>query len=103
MRTLFALATFLLFISCNQDSSEINTLRNKVNDLESRMNSFQLALNECQANNTSTPFGSNTPSPVKTKKYSSTSGYSSRQCNGITKKGTRCKRTVKSGLYCYQH
>jgi hypothetical protein len=25
------------------------------------------------------------------------------QCRGITKKGSRCSRTVREGSYCYQH
>lgn len=25
------------------------------------------------------------------------------QCNAITKKGTRCKRLIKTGIYCWQH
>jgi hypothetical protein len=28
---------------------------------------------------------------------------SSSQCQGITKKGNRCKRMVKGGGYCWQH
>ena len=31
------------------------------------------------------------------------SSYSSGQCQGMTKKGRQCSRTVKSGSYCWQH
>jgi hypothetical protein len=27
----------------------------------------------------------------------------SSQCTGVTKKGTRCRRMVRSGTYCWQH
>ncbi len=33
------------------------------------------------------------------KKYASPNG----RCNAITKKGTQCSRTAKSGGYCWQH
>lgn len=95
---LFTLATCLLFISCKQDSADTNSFATKVNELERRLDSFQLALQECHANKSTSSFGLNLNSPNK---KTNTSG--SGQCNGITKNGKRCKRTVKSGLYCYQH
>lgn len=39
------------------------------------------------------------PKPVVTKSNTTTST----QCMGITKAGSRCKRMVSSGSYCYQH
>ena len=37
--------------------------------------------------------------PVQKSTASSYTGY----CHGITKKGYKCSRRVKSGLYCWQH
>ena len=38
----------------------------------------------------------------KLNKLTSTNSASA-QCKGITKKGSRCKRMVKGGEYCWQH
>jgi len=38
-----------------------------------------------------------------TVKSSGFTSSASSQCQGITKKGARCKRMVKGGGYCYQH
>lgn len=40
-----------------------------------------------------------TTKPLKTKNPSASSG----QCKAITKKGTRCSRSVRSADYCWQH
>lgn len=46
----------------------------------------------------STTINDETVPTIKNKTYSTSS-----QCNGITKKGKRCKRMVKGGGNCYQH
>lgn len=54
------------------------------------------AVSSYSSSNNST---STTPTPEKTTNTTTTSS----QCNGITKKGTRCLRMVKGGGNCYQH
>lgn len=44
------------------------------------------------------------PQKVATEKSrGNTTSSSSSQCQGITKRGQRCKRMVKGGGYCWQH
>ncbi len=43
------------------------------------------------------------PIPFPKKTQSSYQSHTSGTCQGMTKKGRQCSRTVRSGSYCWQH
>jgi len=126
---LFAFA----FTSC-QDNTESNDLKNRINILETRVDSLQNEIRKLsqpkitpitkkksankKKEESSAQFLQSEPdkqpvntiteekkkeSSEKTNSYSSSYSSESHQCMGITKRGTRCKRMVRNGNYCWQH
>lgn len=112
-----------LLSSCfMSDSAEINSMKVEINSLKIRVDSLEhqnksenLAINK---ENTwfkpqkikSVPTHTSAPSlpdaslpiysaPQRSRYVAQTSA----QCQAITKKGTQCKRSARSGGYCWQH
>jgi hypothetical protein len=108
--------------SCGQNTKS-SELANKVDSLEVRIAVMEQLIAARQS--VSSPTTTNSPTPKKKKPTtpkkevvypvytgsqptdnnnyrSGTNSYSGR-CNATTKKGSQCKRTARSGGYCWQH
>lgn len=112
------LLVFILFISC--ESAQAPTQENlepRVTIIEDRLDSLIKELSKAKPGTTVSKKKSKpkviqedekvyiapaTAQPKKT--YTPTNSYtSSGQCQATTKKGAQCKRSVRSGSYCWQH
>jgi hypothetical protein len=115
--------TYLLFIglflinSCSDKENE--DLRHRVVSLQTTIDSLKTVIATYQSDyfpklptqkkvNKKAPKKTNndlysTSSSYQSKSYSSNSYGGLRQCEAITKKGTRCKRMIRSGRCCWQH
>jgi hypothetical protein len=104
------------FLSC-QNSQEIIIYKNRIAELEMRVDSLKAILELQSPNVLSAMSNGFTSAKSVTKKKkkntarkstSSASFVSSKPsytgyCHGTTKKGYPCSRRVTSGLYCWQH
>lgn len=86
MKVLAAILLFIICSSCTDTDSKTNELNQRVTRLEQRMDSLTHTKNQ------------------------DSGGYINQRatsqndrCQGITKKGTQCKRKAKTNGYCWQH
>lgn len=86
MKILSALFLSLLLCSCDTTDSGTNELNQRVTRLEQRMDSLTNTKHE------------NAGGYIKQRATSRND-----RCQGITKKGTQCKRKAKMNGYCWQH
>lgn len=86
MKVLSAILLCIICCSCSDTDSKTNELNQRVIRLEQRIDSFTQTKTEISGDYTNT----------------GTSKENSR-CQGITKKGTQCKRKAKTNGYCWQH
>lgn len=86
MKILAAIFLSLLFCFCSDADSDTYELNQRITRLEQRIDSL-----------------THTPN-VNTVTNSNQSAISeNNRCQGITKKGARCKRKAKTNGYCWQH
>jgi len=95
MRILLIICASLFTLSCTSGDAKLQT---RVNNLEQRVDSLQVQLSMQKINYTGVISDSS-----KQISYSTGTVSFSSQCMGITKKGHRCTRKIKSGSYCWQH
>jgi hypothetical protein len=100
----------MLLPACRQANTNADVV-NKIADLEYRVSLLEKQLAEKQVvlgkngkPDAANSYGSSSSTLKPEGKYNgSTSSYYSARCQAITKKGTQCKRSARSGGYCWQH
>lgn len=97
MKIIATIFTILILISCSYTGNDVNQqdqLNLRIARLEQRIDSLinSRHINSAGSNNN----GIYNQSPEKIVPQVN-------RCQAITKKGTQCKRTARSGDYCWQH
>lgn len=94
---------FILFTtSCHPNTAEIDELNWRIVKLENRIDSVVLILTTSVHPQSTPKINQKKTTLYKSSKAKKQSGYSS-QCMATTRKGYRCSRKVRSGVYCWQH
>lgn len=105
MKYILILALALGLLPACQSGTPNRELKQKLADLEFRVSWLEKQLAEKQPAD-SLPlgsYGSSTGLRSGGQYNGSTKSYYSARCQAPTKKGTQCKRSARSGGYCWQH
>lgn len=105
MKYILILALAQGLLSACQSSSADRQLQQKLVDLEYRVSWLEKQLAEKQPADSLLPgsYGSSAGQRSEGQYNGSTKSYYSARCQAPTKKGTQCKRSARSGGYCWQH
>lgn len=112
MRYIIWAVCLLLTLTGCQSKVKDSNMEYRVSNLEIRVSELEEKLKLLNTTPYKTPRTTqrNPTTSIPTYKYqenstrsSGTSSYSSGRCQATTKKGTQCKRSSRSGGYCWQH